>query len=406
MTSRRIIKFAVYASLFIAALLILFFVIAPLPAHAQNLRIDDEVYVPAAAHAVTPWFTSLTDIWITNETGDPVKVTATYRPMNAPPIPTAQSFTLAPHERREICDFLGPARTPTATDQCKAIGLMGIDGFGYVIFDGCLDGVDCAGHTGQPSPATANYRAISVESRTYTTSVAGGPLGPSVGQDIPGIPWWSFGDPLNPAEITGIRASDVFHTNLVIINASPYSSATYTLSLYDGGSVGLRDQAQITLQPLEARNAGVTALFQKLAEWLKANPTRSATNAFVKITQSGVVLTPDAVAVGCPDGCPGFFAIGSLIDGRTGDATTLEATLTRPLTSAQIVSLFGPASAQVATPKMPPPGALSERAQATALANMTIGVMHGLAVKAATASAQSATVKASAVPLHKRMEKE
>jgi len=50
----------------------------------------------------------------------------------------------------------------------------------------------------------------------------------------------------------------------------------------------------------------------------------TATNAFVTVEQTNNQATADAGANGCGDGCPAFFAYGSVLDNSTGDATTLE----------------------------------------------------------------------------------
>lgn len=306
-------------------------------AHGQEFRVSDQVYIASISHAATPWLDYHSDVWIANETGDPVSVSWTFIAANAPPVPAVNEnvIHLAPYERREFVDLLAGG---------------GGNVFGMMILSGCLEGTDCGGHTGQYGPAMANYRSISAGSRSYST--AHGQTA-SIGQNIPALTWWSFGDPSNPLRIVGLRASDKFRTNLVLANISPYSACMLTIDLYDGASVGLRDHANVHLDPLESRQVGILDLFPKLAEWSRLNRTRAATNAFVVITQSGVTPAKGAAAVGCPFGCPGFIAIGSLIDIQTGDPTTLEATFARTVTDAQVVSLFASGGEPLGPPQQP-----------------------------------------------------
>jgi hypothetical protein len=399
---KRLASFGVKARVALRAVA-LFVALFALPLKAQNFRTADQVYVLAIGHAVMPWASYRGDVTIRNETKDNVSVSVTFKPYGAQSVPIDKGdvIKLGPFQQCEFVDFLGAATSDQP--QCKVLSPFNTSAFGYAIFSGCLDGADCGGHTGQPSPAMASYRAISVESYSYLFAT-GASIGSSVGQDMPGLPWWTFGDPLNPLRITGIRASDQFKTNLVLVNGSPYSAVVVTAKLYDGASGGLRDQRDIHLNPGEGEQIGVLDLFPKFGEWARANPTRAATNAFAEFTVSGVVPTADATAFGCSDGCPAVFAVGSMI-AKGNDPTMLEATFAREITATQIASLFGPSAFATATPKVLAPGALGERAQATALAVRTQDVMHGLAVKAAAAKAQSVTTKAAAPP-HKRIEKE
>lgn len=270
----------------------------------------DQVFLPSAISIKAPWGSYISDIWLTNESDDPVSVSMTYTPANAPPLSVTKRdvVTLAPHEHREITDI---------------VGMIGGNGFGPIVFNGCLSGADCSG------VSTANYRNISVQSRIYIPGVNGG----TVGQNLGGIPWHAYGDSRQPLTIVGIRASDQYRTNIGAVNGSDSKSLTLTATLYDGASHAQRDQVTIQLLPSEARQQNVTAMFPLLGNWSRLNRGRAATNAYVVITSNG---NDDA-----------FFAYGSLIDATTNDATTLEATHSGALTDAQIASLYGMPAPQV-----------------------------------------------------------
>ena len=281
----------------VAAIMLLF----AATALGQNNRAADQVYLPVAAHAGT----YATDAWVTNWSSDPVSISVQFIPQNVAPVPVElrDAFKLRPHERKEVNDLLGTLKISSA---------------GQVVFNACRDGADCRGEL---APAMANYRIISVESRTYS----GG-----LGQDLPAIPWDKTATDRDTLQISGIRSSGQWRTNIGLVNASEFSSAYFVLRLYDGASVAQRDQQVIRLGPLESRQQNVASLFPKLGEWNRLNRTRAATNAFVTITESGVTPTADAAANGCPNGCPAFVAYGSLIDNASGDPTTLEAQYVPP----------------------------------------------------------------------------
>src|SRR5438270_886571 len=77
-----------------------------------------------------------------------------------------------------------------------------------------------------------------------------------------------------------------------------------------------------TLQPLGSTQTGVgsASLFPSFTK----GPT--STGAYAVFQQSGTVPTADANlnGNGCPNGCPAFFAFGSVLDNQTNDPTTLE----------------------------------------------------------------------------------
>lgn len=324
MTARRI---AVYMLLLVAALLVPLFVLAPLPAHAQNFRAADQVRLLSAIHIASPWSTYASDVWITNESGDPVSVSITYGASNGPPNPVTKRdvIKLAPRQHCEFIDFLGAATALPTQPPCKLLDApLTTSGFGQIMFNGCLDGADC--RDGTPD-AARNYRNISVESRIYSFASAGGPATQTIGQDSPGVPWWSYGDAAHPLKITGIRASAAYRTNIVLVNASDTQPVTLIATLYDGATRAQRDQTRIQFVPFESRQLAATDLFPKLGEWSRLNRTRAAANAYVTITSTEA------------DG--GVFAYGSLIDSKSGSPTTLEATFGHALGDGEVAMLFG-----------------------------------------------------------------
>jgi hypothetical protein len=92
------------------------------PCYAQNFRIADQVYLPSAIH-IGQW---ATDVTLTNETDDPVRVSVLYVQANSSPVPMEKhdAFMLTPRENRDIPDVLG---------------VLGFGGMGQLIFNGCLD---------------------------------------------------------------------------------------------------------------------------------------------------------------------------------------------------------------------------------------------------------------------------
>src|ERR1700674_666339 len=144
-------------------------------AMANNFRVADQVYVPAAAHAVGASGTFISDVFISNLSTDSVAVTVLY---GSTPTGTLQSFgtvaspllTLAPNERREIPDFMA---TPVAQG-----GLGLASAFGQLIFNACKAGGNCTVGScpgGDTTQGTCpDFRPISVETRVFSIPPAGG----------------------------------------------------------------------------------------------------------------------------------------------------------------------------------------------------------------------------------------
>lgn len=301
------------------ALLIVIAVLVALQGRAQ-FPAADQVFLPSAISIKAPWASYLSSVRISNESNDRISVSATYTKANesSASLTKRDVVKLDPHQRAEFPDFVGVQ--------------LSSSGFGSIVFNGCLDGADCTG------ASTANYRAISVTSRSYVVNpVTGG----TVGQNLDALPWWAYGDARHPLTITGITVSEQARTNLGVVNASDMKPVTLTATLYDGATHAQRDQATITLAPSGGLQRPATDMFPLLGQWSRLNRGRAATNACVVFTSNG---NDDA-----------FFVYGSLIDVTTNDATTLTAYDPTSLADAQIASLYG-------TP--PPTGASSVRLSA------------------------------------------
>jgi hypothetical protein len=313
-------------------------------AFASNFRVADQVYVPVAGHIQTSR-TFLTDVFISNVTDDSVDVSVMFIDGSGikqfKPGQNGYALTLAPRERREMIDFIG---APLAQG-----GLNLTQVLGQLVLNGCKAGQDCT-----PDPASGenpNFRDISVETRIYSVDNASASTPttvPSNGQLFAGLPWYSYvssnssASGLDKVFVTGLRntglagVSGTYRTNLGVANASQFSTTTLLLKLFDGKTgVQIGSDKTITLGPLQISQPGVGALFPPFTG-------ATATNAFVTVEQvpTATVPTTDAVANGCSDGCPAFFAWGSLLDNFTGDAITLEAQYFKKLTLDQVQCIY------------------------------------------------------------------
>lgn len=307
-------------------------------AFASNFRVADQVYVPVAGHIASSRL-FLTDVYISNVEDDSVDVSVMY--IDASGIkPFPKLLTLAPRERREIIDFIG---APTSA------GGLGLSGLGQLVFNGCKAGQDCT-----PDPTTGenvNFRNISVETRIYSIDPANAntpATAPSNGQLFAGLPWYSYVSSdstsagLDKVFITGLRntgtngQTGTYRTNLGFANASQFSTTTLLVKLFDGKTgTQIGGDKTVTLGPLQISQPGVGAIFSPFSG-------ATATNAYVTVEQvaSATQPTSDAAANGCANGCPAFFAWGSLLDNTTNDAITLEAQYLKPLTKPAINCIY------------------------------------------------------------------
>lgn len=306
-------------------------------AMASNFRAADQVYVPAAGKLAGGSGTFISDVFISNlsET-DTVSVSVIYASGTGG---SQQNFnnviTLAPRERREFIDFFS-----------SVLNLQ--NGFGQLIFNACRQGADCSAATQDQNGVSPNFRNISVESRIYSippgTTLASNP--PTTGQLFSGLPWYNFvsqdqaANGLDSVFITGLRQTGTvgqagtYRSNIGLVNASQYSRTTLRVRLFDG-----RTNTQIgndftqTLEPLGHTQPNVSSMFPTFSG-------ATATNAYVVVDQFNSTPTSDAPQSCLPNGCPAFFAYGSILDNVSGDATTLEPQYTRPLSDAAILAIY------------------------------------------------------------------
>jgi len=302
-------------------------------AMASNFRAADQVYVPAAGHIGGSSGTFISDVFISNLSTDPVSVSVIYGSTAAG---TQANFSniihLAAGERREIVDFF-PSVLNLQT------------GFGQLIFNGCKEGGVCDVTTcpnGATTGVCPDFRNISVESRIYSippgTTLAQNP--PTNGQLFAGLPWYSFvssdasGVGLDKVFITGLRNNAGYRGNVGLVNASQFSSTTLSIKLFNGlTGAQIGSTATVPLGPLGHTQQNLGAMFP-------AFTGATATNAYLTVEQGNTVPTSDAAANGCANGCPAFFAYGSVLDNQSGDATTLEPQYLQALTTAAINCIY------------------------------------------------------------------
>ncbi len=281
-------------------------------AMASNFRVADQVYVPIAGHAAGSSGTFISDVFISNVTADTVSVSVI---LSAGASGAQQNFpnviTLAPNERQEILDIF-----PTK------LGLP--SGLGQLIFNGCKQGGNCDVNTcpnGTSTGECPDFRNISVESRIYQIAPgANQATAPTTGQLFAGIPWYNFvssdssGVGLDKVFITGLRNTSAYRGNVGLVNASQFSTTTLVVKLFDGKTnTQIGSNFQQTLGPLGQVQPSLGSMFS-------AFTGVTATNAYVTVEQTNTQPTNDAIAAGCPNGCPAFFAYASVLDNQSNES--------------------------------------------------------------------------------------
>jgi hypothetical protein len=322
---------------------------------ANNFRGGDQVYVPAVGHLGGAGATFVSDIFISNlESDSAVDVSIIFSQGDNTGTPNITTFrngdgtgftlTLQPRERREIIDFVSaPKSTGGLGLNCTTAAC-----FGDAVFNACLSGKDC---TPDPNTGTnANFRNISVESRIYAFNPANGTATTSAttGQLFNGFGWYSYASSdgaaagLDKVFITGLRnntgtpLAGTYRGNVGFVNASQFSTTTLRVQLFDGKTGNqIGSDVFVPLGPLGIAQKNIGAMFPSFTG-------STATNAWLLVTQDAGATTPtgDALANGCGNGCPAFFAYGSVLDNVTSDATTLESQYTRPLSDAAINCIY------------------------------------------------------------------
>jgi hypothetical protein len=301
---------------------------------ASNFRAADQVYVPAAGKVAGSSGTFISDIFIANVSTDIVTVSVIYAAGTAG---TQQNFNnlfdLGPGERKEFIDFFA-----------TTLGLP--SGFGQLIFNACKKGEDCVS-TQDANGVSPHFRNIAVQSRIYSippnTTLSQNP--PTNGQLFAGVPWYTFvssdmaANGLDKIFITGLRntgsggQAGTFRGNIGIVNASQFSSTDIVVTLKNGRDGAQLGQTVKRLSPLGHLQFGLGAEFPSFTG-------ATATNAFVEVEQRNSTPTSDAPASCLPNGCPAFFAYGSVLDNVSGDATTLEPMYTKALSDQAIAVIF------------------------------------------------------------------
>ena len=277
-------------------------------AWASNFRGADLIYLNGVIN-FTSSSTFVSQVVIHNHSPIALDVDAAYLPTGSidnSNFTLTTVATLDPGEQIVFDDFLG-----------EAMGETGGDDFGHAIFFTCRAGLngdcDCVETPGDCGP-------ITVESRVY--AFQGSAANGTTGQLFPGYPWYSYVSrdvadrDLDKIRIlgvneTGVRGVSGFRSNIGYVNSSAYSSTVLQFTMTpDGG--GAPQVTTRTLKPLEHGQPAVTALFPGFSG-----------SGYIEIEQISVTPT-DPSDEFCPDGCPGFYAYGSVADNITDDATTLE----------------------------------------------------------------------------------
>jgi len=302
-------------------------------ASASNFRGADQVYIPAAGHIGGASGTFISDIYVSNLSSDEVDVSVIYQAVGSDgglgeEFPKA--ITLRGFERKQFLDVF-----PTVLNRAS--------GFGQLIFNGCKKDTSCGADTQDIDGVSPNYRNITVQSRIYQLpNPCAGCTAPDqrqTGQLFSGIPWYHFVSSLQSTAgldkvfVTGITNDANFRANIGAVNASQYSKTTIKFTLYQGTMTNADKKGEATrdLGPLGSISpTGLNDLFQG---------TFTGSNYFIVIEQTNNEPRNNPPS-SCVQGCPAFIAFGSVVDNRSGDATTLEPQYLNPLTDAAIAVIY------------------------------------------------------------------
>lgn len=303
-------------------------VLCVLDGMASNFRAADQVYLLAAGRVAGSSGTFISDVFIANVSTDTVTVSVIYAAGSGG---TQQNFNnlfdLAPGERKEFIDFF-----------TSALGLP--SGFGQLIFNACKKNEDCVS-TQDADGVSPHFRNIAVQSRIFSippnTTLPQNP--PTTGQLFYGVPWYSYVSSdmvaigLDKVFITGLRNTAAYRGNIGIVNASQFSATDIVVTLRNGRDGVQLGQTTKRLQPLGHLQFGLGAEFPSFSG-------STATNAYIEVEQRNSTATSDAPPSCRPNGCPAFFAYGSVLDNASGDATTLEPMYMRALSDAAIRAIY------------------------------------------------------------------
>jgi hypothetical protein len=327
-------------------------------ASASNFRGADQVYVPIAGHSTGQTGTFISDVYVSNLSGDPVSVSVIFQQFGdngGTGTEFKDVIQLRGFERKEFLDFYGSGLGKNVNTECGGVNCLG-----QLIFNACRQGQDCGPASQDADGNSPHYRPITVQSRIYQI----GNVDPAIpvepnrrraGQLFSGIPWYHFVSSLQSTAkldkvfITGIRQTGgagsvdaqgvpTFRTNIGLVNASQYSSTTMRVTLFQG-TMTAADQKGVferRLGPLGNTQVSMPAMFPNYN--FTATPA-AGTNLFVVVEQFDNTPTQDAPA-SCVQGCPAFFAYGALLDNVSGDAITLEAQYLEELSPEAIAVIY------------------------------------------------------------------
>ena len=301
-------------------------------ASASNFRGADQVYLPAGGHLSGASGTFITDVYLANLSGDEIDVSVIFQSVGTGG-GQGQEFKnviqLRGFERKEFLDFFP--------------GVLNVaQGFGQLIFNGCKRNTSCGSDTQDPDGFSENFRNLSVQARIYQIPNPGAglpdPNSRQTGQLLAGIPWYHFVSSLQATSgldkvfLTGITSNANFRANIGFTNASQFSRTTIKATLYQGTLTNADKKKEyfVELGPLGSELKGFNDMF---------GSEFSGNNFFVVVEQFNNVAEAGAPP-GCIQGCPAFLTFGSVLDNRSGDASTIESQYMLPLTDPAIIAIY------------------------------------------------------------------
>jgi len=305
---------------------------------ASNFRAADQVYLPAAGHLAGASGTFISDVFISNLSGDTVSVSVIYAAgQGGTQVQFPNVITLGPNERQEILDIF-PNKLNLAT------------GFGQLIFNGCKQGGNCDVNScpnGATTGVCPDFRDISVESRSIRYLQSTNPaLAPTTGQLFSGIPWYNFVS-LTPLQSASTRSSSPDSAT----PAAPAPQGTYR------GNIGLRERVAVfdddparqalqrpqwyaARQHVPADPLGLSAMCSRASgAMFGAFTGATATERIRAVEQTGTSATGEAARTAARTAARRSSRMIGL-DNSSGDATTLEPQYLKPLTSAAINCIY------------------------------------------------------------------
>ena len=183
-----------------------------------------------------------------------------------------------------------------------------------------------AGSFSTTDPPGGVPKKIVVTSRTYTLSEqdpeeeGGDPIPFTMGQSVPGLPWYYYLDPsqadkgLNRVTFTGIREDADFRTNIGVLNFSdPLTTVEVELILRDADGEVLKD-------------IGTVLNYMAHRQWDQAirNLFQLSTDDYPEISGATLEVIVKGWLSSAQDPVPGMMVYVSRVDNHTNDAVYLE----------------------------------------------------------------------------------